>query len=186
VEKGGYVVDGLVNNAGFGLNGPFAETDLARELEMIQVNIVALTALSKLALKGMVARKAGRILNIASTAGFLPGPFMAVYYASKAYVISFSEALHCELEGTGVTVTVLCPGATRTSFSDVAGMGSSKLFKSSNVMDAPAVAKVGYQAMEKGKSLVIAGLQNNLMIQSLRLSPRKMATSLAKGMQSPT
>jgi uncharacterized protein len=186
VKQGGYAVDGLVNNAGFGLRGAFAETELARELEMIQVNIVTLTALSKLALEGMVARKAGRILNIASTAGFLPGPFMAVYYASKAYVISFSEALHSELEGTGVTVTALCPGATRTAFSEVAGTEGSKLFKGSNVMDAQAVARIGYRAMQKGKSLVIAGFQNNLMIQTLRVSPRSVATSIAKGLQAPT
>ena len=184
VEQGGYAVDGLVNNAGFGLRGAFAENDLARELEMIQVNIVTLTALSKLALKGMLARKAGRILNLASTAGFVPGPFMAVYYASKAYVISFSEALHAELEGSGVTVTALCPGATRTAFSEVAHSGESRLFQGSNVMDAETVARIGYQAMQRGKSLVITGLQNNLMIQSLRLAPRKMVANFAKGYQS--
>src|SRR5207237_4834697 len=120
-------VDVLVNNAGVGLTGAFAETDLDKELEMIQVNIVALTELTKLLLPGMVARKRGRILNIASTAAFQPGPLMAVYYATKAYVLSFSEAIADELRDTGVTVTALCPGPTETGFAAAAGVGATRL-----------------------------------------------------------
>src|SRR5581483_11195724 len=121
-------VDILINNAGFGLSGAFAETDLGRELEMIQVNIAALTALTKLFLKPMIERRSGRIVNVASTAAFQPGPLMAVYYATKAYVLSFSEAVADELRGSGVTVTALCPGPTATGFAERAGMTRSRLF----------------------------------------------------------
>src|SRR6478672_1120040 len=121
-------IEVLVNNAGFGLGGEFAETELTRELEMIQVNIAALTHLSKLFLPAMIKRRSGRILNVASTAAFQPGPLMAVYYATKAYVLSFSEALAEELRNSGVTVTALCPGPTQTAFADSAQMSNSKLF----------------------------------------------------------
>jgi uncharacterized protein len=130
VKAQGTQVDILINNAGFGLFGEFEETELSKELDMIQVNITALTELSKYVGQEMVARKSGQILNVASTAAFQPGPLMAVYYATKAYVLSFSEALANEWATHGVKVTALCPGATRTGFSDAAELQSSKLFQS--------------------------------------------------------
>src|SRR5580704_10536671 len=139
-------VEFLVNNAGFGTTGPFVERDLLRELAMLQVNVASLVHLTGLLLPAMISRKSGRVLNLGSTAGFLPGPFMAVYYASKAFVNSFTEALAVELEGTGVTATVSCPGATATEFSQVAGNDQSALFKT-NVMGAGDVARDAYRAM---------------------------------------
>src|SRR5207253_1790491 len=136
-------VDVLINNAGFGLSGPFIETDLRKELEMIQVNIAALTQLTKLFLRPMVARKSGHILNLASTAAFQPGPLMAVYYATKAYVLSFSEAIADELNGSGVTVTALCPGPTESGFQKRANMEDSKLVRGKLIMDAATVACLG-------------------------------------------
>ena len=143
-------VDVLVNNAGFPVFGPFVNTDLQVELEMLQVNVIALTALTKLFLKGMVERRAGRILNLASTAAFLPGPLMAVYYASKAFVNSFTEALWYELRGSGVTATVSCPGPTATEFAEVAGTARSLLFRL-GAASAATVARQGYRAMMKGR-----------------------------------
>jgi uncharacterized protein len=176
-------IDALVNNAGFGLGGPFVETDLQRELEMIQVNIVALTALTKLLLPAMVSRRSGRILNVASTAAFQPGPLMAVYYATKAYVLSFSEAIADELRGTGVTVTALCPGPTETGFAAVAGMESSRLFKMTKPMSSRDVARFGYEAMKSGKRVVIPGLRNKLLTQSLRVTPRRLVTTFVRKLQ---
>src|ERR1700675_4553377 len=140
-------IEVLVNNAGFGLGGEFADTKLERELEMIQVNIAALTHLTKLFLPPMIKRKSGRVLNVASTAAFQPGPLMAVYYATKAYVLSFSEALAEELRNSGVTVTALCPGPTITEFQEKAGLEMTRLFRSPLVMDAPTVARAGYEGM---------------------------------------
>src|SRR5207302_5448034 len=128
-----------------GVTGPFAGTDLAKELEMIQVNVVALTHLTKLLLPPMIARRRGRLLNVASTAAFQPGPLMAVYYATKAYVLSFSEAIADELRNTGVKVTALCPGPTATGFADAAGMTESNLFKVAKPMSSRRVAKYGVQ-----------------------------------------
>src|SRR5262249_3760410 len=164
-------IDFLVNNAGFGERGPFVRTNLDNELEMVQVNIVALMHLTKLYLPGMVQRRFGRIMQVASTAAFQPGPFMAVYYATKAFVLSFSEALWEELDGTGVTVTALCPGATETGFAARAGMLNSRLFKM-RVMDVKPVVVEGYRAMMKGQSLVVTGLRNRLMAFSIRFAPR--------------
>jgi short-subunit dehydrogenase len=171
-------IEFLVNNAGFGGSGAFAERDLAREVEMIQVNIVALVELTHLILPGMLAKKSGRILNIGSTAGFLPGAFMAVYYASKAFVNSFTQALSLELAGTGVTATVSCPGATATEFAEVAGTKTSLLFKG-RVMEAREVAEDAYRAMMHGTPISVAGFMNKLRIASLRLAPRGTARSIA-------
>ncbi|HEY1959438.1 MAG TPA: SDR family oxidoreductase [Polyangiaceae bacterium] len=171
-------IEFLVNNAGFGAAGAFADADLARQLEMIQVNVVVLTTLTRKLLPGMVERKSGKILNIGSTAGFLPGPFMSVYYATKAYVNSFTEALSVELAGTGVTATVSCPGATATEFASVAGNDKSPLFDS-GVMTAAEVAKDGYDAMMRGEALAVAGFKNKMRIASLRFAPRGMARSVA-------
>lgn len=147
---------------------------------MLQVNVVALTHLSKLFLPEMVRRGSGYVLNVASTAAFQPGPLMAVYYASKAYVLSFSEALSVELEGTGVTVTTLAPGATRTAFQAVAKMEGSRLFRAGHVMTAPEVAEAGYNGMRAGKSLVVPGAMNRLMAAGTRLVSRRLAARMAR------
>jgi uncharacterized protein len=175
-------VDALVNNAGFSVFGLFAETDLESELEMLQVNVVALTALTKLFLRGMVQRGSGRILNLASTAAFEPGPLMAVYYATKAYVLSFSEALAEEVRGTGVTVTAVCPGPTRTGFQKRGNLEDSRLVQG-NIADARSVALAGFRGMQAGKSLVIPGFSNKLVPWVVRLSPRRMVPRVVRRMQ---
>jgi short-subunit dehydrogenase len=182
LSAGGVMVDALVNNAGFGTYGLFAETDLKSELELLQVNVVALTHLSKLFLPGMIARRRGYVMNVASTAAFQPGPLMAVYYASKAYVLSLSEALANECEGTGVVVSALCPGPTETGFVAAAGMGDSKLFDRA-VMDARTVALDGYRGLFAGKTLVIPGLRNNLLARSIGFFPRGLVTKIVRGIQ---
>jgi short-subunit dehydrogenase len=173
-------IEVLVNNAGFGLGGEFSETAVERELEMIQVNIVALTHLTKLFLAPMIKRKSGRVLNVASTAAFQPGPLMAVYYATKAYVLSFSEALAEELRNSEVTVTALCPGPTDTDFADTAEMGSSRLFNTFGIADAADVAKYGYDAMMSGKRLAIPGIKNKILAQANRLAPRSLSAKIAR------
>ena len=173
-------IEVLVNNAGFGLGGEFAETELQRELDMIQVNIGALTHLTKLFLPPMVRRRSGKILNVASTAAFQPGPLMAVYYATKAYVLSFSQALAEELRDTGVTVTALCPGPTQTDFAEAAEMTSSRLFTSFGVADADDVARYGVSAMLRGKRLAIPGIRNKVLAQANRIAPRALSTRLAR------
>jgi short-subunit dehydrogenase len=178
VGRLGLPIDFLVNNAGFGASGAFLDLPLSRELEMIQLNITSLVALTHAFLPAMVARRQGRILNVGSTAGFPPGPFMAVYYASKAFVNSFTEALWYELRGTGVTATVSCPGATATEFAGVAGNASSLLFRL-GAAPAASVARQGYRAMMKGKPMVVHGLRNKLTVQSLRISPRALARTIA-------
>ncbi|HXH37776.1 MAG TPA: SDR family oxidoreductase [Thermoanaerobaculia bacterium] len=176
-------VDALVNNAGLGSSGAFVESDPGAEMEMIQVNIVALTQLTKLLLPGMVARKRGRILNVASTAAFQPGPLMAVYYATKAYVLSLSEALAEELRDTGVTVTALCPGPTETGFAAAAGVGTVRLFTLMKPASSAAVARTGYAAMKRGRRVVVEGLRNKLLTQSLRVTPRRLVTLIVRKLQ---
>ena len=175
-------VDVLVNNAGFPVFGLFSETELETELEMLQVNVVALTQLTKLFLKGMVERRYGRILNLASTAAFEPGPLMAVYYASKAYVLSFSEALANELRGTGVAVTALCPGPTRTGFQKRGVMEDSRLVQG-QIADAESVALTGYKGLIAGKTIVIPGFTNKLIPWIVRVSPRGVVTRVVRRMQ---
>lgn len=165
--------DVLVNNAGFANNGKFAQVPEAQTLEELQVDVTALTQLTKLYLPGMLERKSGKILNVASTAGFLPGPNMAVYYASKAYVISFSEALAEECRSTGVTVTVLCPGATESDFHRRAGTDKTPLHKF-GLAKADAVAKAGLEAMMHGKPVVVPGITNKLVAISPKITPRAM------------
>ena len=173
VKARGLQIDFLVNNAGFGSNGAFAELDLMKELGQVQVNIATLVALTRAFVPGMIARKQGRILNVGSTAGFQPGPFMAVYYASKAFVNSFTEALWFELKGTGVTATVSCPGPTATEFLVVAGVDKSKL-AGMGMMTAPEVARGAYRAMHAGKRQIVHGLTNKLAVMSVALSPRPL------------
>jgi short-subunit dehydrogenase len=185
VEKRGIAVEFLVNNAGFGSNGAFADLDLVRELEMVQVNVVALVHLTRLLLPGMMARRGGKILNLGSTAGFLPGPFMADYYASKAFVNSFSQALSHELRGTGITVTVSCPGPTATEFAQVAGNDKSGLFKA-GAMGATEVAAHAYRAMMRGTRMAIPGFRNKLLKQSLRLAPASVLIGIAGSLNRTT
>jgi short-subunit dehydrogenase len=184
VEAAGKTVDVLVNNAGFGDLGPFAEADLATMLRMIQVNVSALTELTGLFLPGMIARKCGGILNVGSVAGFQPGPLMAVYYATKAFVNSFSEALSCELAGTGVAVTCLCPGPTRSEFAAVAGMASTNLFTVGSIADPRTVAVAGVRALERGRSLVVTGWRNRLLLFGERFLPRGVVIRAVHWMQS--
>ena len=179
LRREGIAIRVLVNCAGFGTTGPFVEADPGAEREMIQLNMVALTELTRLALQEMVPRREGRILNVASTAAFQPGPRMAVYYATKAYVLFFSEALKSELAGAGVTVTTLCPGPTRTGFGARANMEGSRLFRL-GAMDAASVAEAGYRGLMKGRGLVVPGLGNKLLALSVRVSPRWAVTAIVR------
>ncbi len=171
-------VDFLVNNAGFGNSGEFGSVPLTRELELVDLNIRTLVELTHLFVGPMRKRGSGRILQVGSTAGFQPGPFMANYYASKAFVNHFSEALQEELRGTGVTCTVLTPGATRTEFAGAAGLEQSRLFKA-GAASAPEVARAGYRGMLRGCTIVTPGLMNKIMVQALRVTPRVIARRLA-------
>jgi len=182
LEAAGVAVEVLVNNAGFGLAGAFAKTPMKDHLELLQLNMVALTELTKLALGGMVERGRGRILNVASTAAFQPGPYMATYYASKAYVLSFSEALGAELEGKGVSVTALCPGPTATEFQRRAGLEGARIAML-GMMDSETVAEAGYRAMRAGRRLAIPGLRNRLGALAGRLLPRGLVLRMVRGLQ---
>lgn len=164
-------VDFLVNNAGFGTSGKHWEIPLSRELELLDLNVRTLVELTHLFLPAMIARGSGRILQVGSVAGFQPGPFMANYYASKAYVNSFSEALSEELRGTGVSCTVLAPGPTRTEFSAAAGMKDSVMFKM-GAATSLSVVQAGYRAMMGGRAMVVTGWKNKLIVQLLRITPR--------------
>ncbi|HEY9777119.1 MAG TPA: SDR family oxidoreductase [Planktothrix sp.] len=186
LKKRSIAVDVLVNNAGIGAYGDFSQTELTEELALLQINVVALTQLTKLLLPSMLERRQGRILNVGSTAGFVPGPGMAVYYASKAYVLSFSEALACELEGTGVTVTLLCPGPTKTEFQKRAGMETNRLFSAVKPMTALRAAKKGYLGMQRGQTIVIPGIFNKTMAASSRLFPREVIPSMVRKFNEPS
>lgn len=180
LQREGIVIDILVNNAGYAVFGGFTKNPTEEELGQIHLNITALTHLTKLFVGPMLERRSGRILNVASTAGFQPGPLMAVYYATKAYVISFSEALANELKGTGVTVTCLCPGVTDTGFQGRAGTENTLLFRALRPMAAKTVARDGYRGLMAGKTLVISGFRNWLLAESLRISPRKLVTAVSR------
>jgi short-subunit dehydrogenase len=179
IAKEDIFVEVLVNNAGFGLSGAFSEQPANRQLEMIELNIGALTHLSRLFLPPMLERKQGFILNVASTAAFVPGPLMAIYYASKAYVLSFTSALACELEGQGITVSALCPGPTRSEFQKVAHLESSKLFEK-NVMEAKEVAEFGYRELLKGKLIAIPGIKNKFLASTSAFAPQKLLAKTVK------
>jgi short-subunit dehydrogenase len=183
IEQKGLSVDVLVNNAGFGTMGFFHEAPLAKELEMVRVNVSALTELTHRLLPAMISRGRGRVLNVASIAAFQPGPLMAVYYASKAYVLSFSEAVANELGGTGVTVTALCPGPTLTGFQSTAGIERSRLPGRMSVASAASVAEAGYRGMVRGRRIVVPGRLNWILAQGNRLVPRRVATAVARYMQ---
>lgn len=170
VERLGLTVDTLVNNAGFGLVGRFAELPRDRQREMIDLNVGTLTELAHLVLPAMLERGRGGILNVASTAAFQPGPYFAVYFATKAYVLSFTEALHQELKGSGVKVSALCPGPTATEFGGVAGFKSARFNRFA--ADAPSVVCAGLAGLDRNKAVVIPGAMNKLTAQSSRLIPR--------------
>jgi short-subunit dehydrogenase len=180
LQRENIAVDILVNNAGYGVLGKFAEVSVEEDLGQIQLNVTALTELTRLFIGPMIERKNGKILNVASTAGFQPGPLMAVYYATKAYVISFSEAIANELVGSGVTVTCLCPGATDTGFAGRAGIEETVLFKALPPMAAKTVARDGYRTLMAGKTLTISGFRNWAVAQSTRLAPRKLVTAISR------
>ena len=184
VQKENLKVDLLVNNAGFGSHGRFNESSFQAEKKMIELNILALTQLTKLFLPGMISRKSGTILNVASTAAFLPGPLMSVYYATKAYVQSFSVALSVELKNSGIKVISLCPGPTETGFAEKAKLDNSRIFKSGmyRVMSAQAVAKDALSALNKKRSIVISGFMNKIMVFTLRFAPRWLPPRLVMWM----
>jgi short-subunit dehydrogenase len=182
LQEAGIVLDVLVNNAGFGGGGAFLSTDWNNEAEMMQVNMVALTHLTKLFLPQIRARE-GKLLNVASVAAFMAGPFMAVYYASKAYVLHFTEALAEELRGTGVTVTCLCPGPVKTNFQRRAHISDTQLANNSLLVDVREVARAAYEGMKQGKRVVIPGWKNRFGVQMLRLSPREMVTKVVRKIQ---
>ena len=179
LEGRGIVVDVLVNNAGFGAQGIFAGLPLQRQLEMVQVNVAALTNLTGLFLPGMIERRRGGVINVGSVAGFLAGPGMAVYYATKAFVLSFTEALAEELAGSGLTVTALCPGPTETNFGKVARGGKVRRLKITK-MTAQAVAHHGYEAFRHGKIVAIPGLRNRVLIFWIRITPRWLVRRMSK------
>ncbi|VAW20573.1 hypothetical protein MNBD_BACTEROID01-165 [hydrothermal vent metagenome] len=177
-------IDYLINNAGFGDYGNFYETALDKELQMINLNIIALTQLCKLYLKNMIKRGSGKIMNVASTAAFQPGPTMAVYFATKAYVLHFSEAIGNEAGDKGVTVTALCPGPTISGFQAAAAMEESNLVKGKKLPGSKEVAEYGYKAMMKGKAVAIHGIKNYLLANSVRFAPRALVVKMVRGMQS--
>ena len=179
LRKTGITVDVLVNNAGFGALGTFAELPLQRQLEMLQVNITALTEITGLFLPGMIQRQRGGILNVGSVAGFEPGPGMAIYHATKAYVLSFTEALAEELIGTNLTITALCPGPTTTNFGKVANFLKERQLKRIPKMSARTVAEYGHNAYRKGRVLVIPGLGNHFLVFLIKVMPRRYVRKIA-------
>ncbi|WP_141324893.1 SDR family oxidoreductase [Myxococcus sp. AB025B] len=182
VAERGLAVEFLVNNAGFGSAGPFLDQDVKREGEMVEVNCTALLKLTHLFARPMRERGHGRILNVASTAGFQPGPYMATYYATKAFVVSLSEALSYELKGTGVTVTCHCPGATHTEFAQRAGNDKTRLFQRTGVAKAPDVVEHAYAKMMRGRVLAIHGVANAVGAFMVRLSPRAAVRAMVAGL----
>jgi len=177
-------VDVLVNNAGFGLAGRFAELGIEGTLQMMQLNMVALTHLTRLFLDDMLARGDGKILNLGSITGFMPGPFWSVYCATKAYVNSFSEALANEVAGSGVTVTVLCPGPTATGFAARGGMGESRAYRGAT-LDAGAVARLGYRGLMRGQTVVVPGWRNRLIAVAVRVTPRRAVAGITRRLYEP-
>ena len=185
-ERLGLDVTYLVSNAGFATSGPFAQADPARELALLQVDVVTPLALARAFLPGMIERGRGRILNVSSTAGFQPGPFMASYYASKAFLNSFSEALSYEVRGTGVTVTVSCPGPMATEFAAVAGTERTRLWAGRRGRDPAVVAREAYEAMMAGRPLIVHGLASWAGVEALRLGPRAVVRAAAGRFNRPS
>lgn len=176
-------IEYLINNAGFGDFGLFHETDWNKEATMIDLNMRSLTHMTKLFSRDMIQRGSGKIMNVASTASFQPGPLMSVYYATKHYVLAFSEGIANEMKDYGVSVTALCPGPTESGFQSTAEMGSSRLVNTFSLPTAKEVAAYGYKSMMKGKTVAIHGFMNKLMAQSVRFTPRNMVTTMVRTMQ---
>jgi len=176
-------VDYLVNNAGFGDFGLFSESNWSRQESMINLNVTTLVHLTWLFLPDMIKKGGGKIMNIASTAAFQPGPTMSVYFASKAFVLSFSEAVNNEVADNGITVTALCPGATLSGFQEAASMQDSKLFEGNNFPSSREVAEYGYKAMMKGKAVAIHGFKNAIFANSVRFAPRSLVVRAARMIQ---
>jgi short-subunit dehydrogenase len=184
IKARGIVLSALANNAGYGAFGEFKDSALRSELAMMQLNMNTVVVLTKLFLPDLLATR-GKILNTASTAAFQPGPYMAVYYATKSFVLSFSEAMASELEDTGVTVTALCPGPTASGFQDKADLGNSALIKGKKLPTSEEVAALGYRAMQRGQRVYIPGFVNWAMAQSMRFTPRNLATKVVKILTRP-
>jgi len=184
IKARGIVLNVLANNAGYGAFGEFKDSALTSELAMMQLNMNTVVVLTKLFLPDLLTTR-GKILNTASTAAFQPGPYMAVYYATKSFVLSFSEAIASELEDTGVTVTALCPGPTASGFQDKADLGNSALIKGKKLPTSEEVAALGYRAMQRGQRVYIPGFVNWAMAQSMRFTPRNLATKVVKILTRP-
>lgn len=185
-EREGLKIATLVNNAAFGVYGPFVESDGAIDVELLDVNILSAVQLTKRFVRSMLADRRGQVVNVASTGAFRPGPLMATYYASKAYLSSWSQALARELAGSGVTVTTLCPGPTESNFAQRAGMPRARVTgKSRLIMSADDVARIGYRGMMRGQTLVIPGLVNHLQANAARVLPRRAVTKLVHSMLRP-
>ena len=180
LDRAGRRIDVVVNNAGFGLGGAVAALPLDKQLEMVQVNVTVLTALTRLFLPGMLERNQGGILNVGSTAGFQPGPFMSVYYATKAYVLAFTEGLAEEVAGSDLRISCLCPGPTATGFAEAAQITNVNLFRRGGTMTAADVARIGYDGWKNRKVVVIPGLSNRVGVMLPRISPRSLVRKIVK------
>lgn len=185
LDRRGIVVDILVNNAGFAQFGPFADVDPEQQIGMVELNVVTLTRLTRLLLPSMLRRRWGRVLNVASTAAFMPGPLMSVYYASKAYVLLLSEGINEELRGSGVSVSALCPGPTRTGFQERASMQRSRVLTLMPLQDAASVARAGYIGLLRGEPVVLPDAMSRLQALAPRLVPRRWLPALVRRIQAP-
>lgn len=183
VQRNNIRIDYLINNAGFGDFGMFADSNWNKQLQMINLNITTLTHLTRLFLPQMIANKGGKIMNLASTAAFQPGPTMSVYYATKAFVLSFSQAINNELENKNITITALCPGATESGFQAASAMEESKLVKNKKLPSSKEVADYGYKAMLKGKPVAIHGFMNAVMANSVGFMPRSWVVKIVRTLQ---
>lgn len=182
IKQNNLQIDYLINNAGFGDIGNFSTTRWEKELRMINLNITALTQLTKLFLNDMLVRKQGKIMNVASTASFQPGPMMAVYFATKSYVLHLTEAINAEVKGSGVSLTALCPGPTESGFQAAAEIEQNMLFNKKNPTSKE-VAEYGYKSMMNGKAVAIHGFKNYLLANSVRFTPRNWVVAITKKMQ---
>jgi short-subunit dehydrogenase len=185
VKAMGITIDILINDAGQGYYGQFVDTDIRRDLEIIQLNISSLVVITKLFLEDMVQRSSGRIMNLSSIASKLPGPWQSVYHATKAFVQSFTESVRSEVDGTGVTITALLPGATATDFFNKADMTESKIVQSGELDDAAQVAKDGYKALMNGEDMVISGMKNKVQVAVANITPDARVADKMKKQQEP-
>ncbi|MFT4302985.1 MAG: SDR family NAD(P)-dependent oxidoreductase [Candidatus Woesearchaeota archaeon] len=182
-KKNKITIDYLINNAGFGGFGEFKDTDIDNETNMINLNITSLVQLTKYYLQDMIKQKQGKIMNVASIAGFIPGPLMSVYFATKSFVVSFSQAINYEVKGTGVTVTTLCPGPTKSNFFINANVKDNKMFSNKSIPTSREVAEYGYKSMMKGKSIAIHGIKNRILVSLTKFIPVKYILYMTKKMQ---